>query len=92
MKQQITRLSPHQNAKVVGVLALVVSLVFFIPLALVAYTVVPPEERPAMFFFLVMPFVYLVMGYVVVVIGCSIYNALVKRIGGIEFETREVDG
>ena len=40
-----------------------------------------------MFMLLVLPVMYLVLGYISVVIGCAIYNVLYKFVGGIEFES-----
>lgn len=91
MKQQIARFSPHQNGKVLAILMAVGALVFLLPLMLFAFATAPAEARPPMLFFLAMPVLYLVMGYVMVVIGCALYNVLSKRIGGIEFETRALD-
>ncbi|HVB48261.1 MAG TPA: hypothetical protein VNF69_07710 [Burkholderiales bacterium] len=34
-----------------------------------------------------MPVIYLVLGYVMVAIGCLIYNFMFKYIGGIEFDS-----
>lgn len=88
MKQQIARLSPHQNGKVFAVLMAVSSLLFLIPFLLFMATVVPAGQRPPMFMMvIVMPVMYLVIGYVGVAIGCLLYNALFKFIGGIEFES-----
>ncbi len=88
MKQQITRLSPHQNGKVFAVLMAVGSLVFLIPFFLFFTTVMPAGQRPpVLMMMIVMPVMYLVIGYVSVAVGCLLYNALFKFIGGIEFET-----
>jgi hypothetical protein len=91
MKQQIARFSPHQNGKVFAVLMAVGALVFVVPFMLIAFLSAPAEAKPPMLFFLAMPIIYLVMGYISVAIGCAIYNALFKHIGGIEFESRGVD-
>jgi hypothetical protein len=91
MKQQIARFSPNQNGKVFAVLMAVGALVFVVPFMLIAFLSAPAEAKPPMLFFLAMPIIYLVMGYISVAIGCAIYNALFKHIGGIEFESRGVD-
>ena len=91
MKQQIARFSPHQNAKVVAILMAAGALVFVVPFMLIAFLTAPSNAKPPLLFFIAMPVVYLVMGYIGVVIGCAIYNALFKHIGGIEFEARGVD-
>jgi hypothetical protein len=91
MKQQVARFSPHQNGKVFAILMTVGALVFMAPFMLLTFMASPAEARPPMLFFLAMPVIYLVMGYITVAIGCAIYNALFKHIGGIEFEARDVD-
>lgn len=91
MKQQIARFSPHQNGKVIAVLALVSSIVFMVPFMLLALASAPAEARPPLLLFLGMPILYLVIGYVSVAIACAVYNALYKHIGGIEFEAHGVD-
>ena len=91
MKQQIARFSPHQNGKVFAILMLVVSLIFMVPFMLLAFATAPAEAKPPMMLLLAMPVLYLVFGYLSIVIGCAIYNVLFKHIGGIEFESRGVD-
>lgn len=89
MKQQIARFSPHQNAKVLAVLMTVGSLVFLVPMMLFMSMASPREAQPPFLFFVAMPLLYLVFGYISVAIGCLIYNQLVKYTGGFEFETDE---
>ncbi len=89
MKQQISRLSPHQNGKVFGVLMAVVCLVFLVPVLLMVSFVAPPGNKGPMFImFVFMPFVYLVFGYFMTAIGCGLYNFMFKYAGGIEYETQ----
>jgi hypothetical protein len=87
MKQQISRFSLHQNAKVFAVLMAVSSLVFLIPVFLIFAAIAPAQARPPMVMFLVMPVMYLLVGYVMVAIGCAIYNFMFQYIGGVEFES-----
>src|SRR5690349_1913928 len=91
MKQQIARFSPHQNGKVFAVLMAVSSLVFLVPFMVLAFATAPAPARPPLFFFIGLPVLYLVIGYVMVAISCWVYNAFYKHIGGIEFETRGLD-
>lgn len=88
MKQQVARLSPHQNGKVFAVLMAVSSLLFLVPLFLIFAASAPDEERPPLLMLLLLPVLYLVLGYIMVVIGCAIYNFMFKYIGGIEFESK----
>ena len=93
MKKQIKRLSPHQNGKVFGVLMALSSLVFVIPMSL-AFSLMPMHQEqsgPSAFFFLLFPIFYLIMGYLMVAVGCLIYNFAFKYLGGIEYETIEGD-
>ena len=92
MKKQINRLSPHQNAKVFGILMAVASLAFVIPMFAIMYFSIPPVDQngnPVGFFrfmILLFPFLYLIFGYLMTIIGSIIYNQLYKFIGGFEFE------
>lgn len=94
MKRQITRLSPHQNGKVFGVLLGLSSLVFLIPMIIGASLMPMPADgsaamAPPVGMMLLFPVLYLVMGYVMTAIGCAIYNFAYKYIGGIEYETSD---
>jgi hypothetical protein len=91
MKQQVARFSPHQNGKVFAVLTAVSSLVFVVPFMLFASFASPPGSAPPFFVVLLFPLLYLVLGYVMVAIGCAVYNFMFKYIGGIEYEARETD-
>lgn len=95
MKIQVSRLSPHQNAKVFGVLMAILTLIFAIPMFLVFLPIPPgvnangnPNSPPPELIVLFFPLAYLVMGYVMVAIGCWFYNLMFRYIGGIECETR----
>ena len=94
MKQQIARLSPHQNGKVFGVLTAIGSLVFLVPFFLVFAATVPAGTTgaPSALMFLMAPLIYLVFGYLSVAVGCFLYNFMFKYLGGIEYESvREPD-
>ena len=88
MKHQIERFSPHQNAKVFAVLMALSSLVLLVPFFGFTYISAPPQARPPLWFVVFMPVLYLVFGYVMVVVGCWFYNIMFRYIGGIEFTTR----
>jgi ABC-type Na+ efflux pump permease subunit len=96
MKTQISRLSPHQNGKVFGVLTALMSLIFVIPMA-VLFSFLPagvdangdPVSQPSALFFAFLPIVYLVTGYLMTAAGCALYNMMFKHLGGIEYESRD---
>ena len=96
MKKQITRLSPHQNAKVFGILMAISSLIFVVPMSLM-FSFMPsgidahgnPFTPPSAALFLIFPIAYLVLGYLMTAIGCVFYNFMFKFIGGIEYESSD---
>jgi hypothetical protein len=95
MKIQIARLSPHQNAKVFAVLTALSSLIFAIPM-FIGFLMLPavnpagqPVNTPPPAIAFLFPLLYLVIGYIMIVIGCWFYNFMFKYLGGIEYETRE---
>ena len=95
MKKQIKRLSPHQNGKVFAILMTVGAITMFVPMAIIMSLMGPqvdqngnPVEFPVVMF-AIMPFFYLIFGYIFTAIACAIYNLFYRFIGGIEFETEE---
>ena len=72
-----------------GVLMAVTSLVFFVPIAVVSGLASPARLSAPLLTLLAGSAIYLVFGYVSVVIGCLVYNFLFRYIGGIEFESAD---
>lgn len=87
MKQQVARFSPHQNAKVAAVLMAVSSLIFTIPFFLLASVFGAGRSGMPIWMIVILPLLYLVIGYISVVIGCALYNVIVPFTGGIEYES-----
>ncbi len=87
MKQQVARLSPHQNAKVMAALSAIVSLVFFLPFAFIGSLFGAGPAHGSLWMFIAIPIGYFVFTYVMFVIGCALYNALVPVLGGFEYES-----
>ena len=95
MKIQISRMSPHQNAKVFGLLMALSSLLLVLPMMVVFSfmhagvdaqgNAVSPPTLLLLFF----PVAYFVVGYIMVGVGCMFYNFAFKYIGGFEYETVE---
>ena len=95
MKKQIRRMSPHQNGKVAGILMAVGSLVFIVPMMVIAMFTAPEFDQHGnpvtfpKFLFILFPILYLVIGYLMTAIGCAIYNFFFRYIGGFEFEVQD---
>lgn len=71
------------------------ALFMFIPMAIGMSLVAPqvdqhgnPIEFPFLMF-AIMPFFYLIFGYIFIALSCAIYNFSYKYIGGLEFEAEE---
>ena len=94
MRQQIARLSPHQNGKVFGALMGLSTLVFVVPMLVVLAMFAPSVDQngnPITFplaVFALFPVAYFVFGYLGVAWACFVYNFLFKYLGGIEFESK----
>ena len=86
MKQQISRLSPHQNGKVAAVLGAITSLILMVPIFLIGSLAGASEKMPLWSIF-ILPVIYLIVGYIFTVIGCALYNVVAPMTGGIEYDS-----
>jgi len=92
MKQQISRLSPHQNGKVFAVMMALMALIIMVPFTLVFAVFVPASaNKPPLLMLLLLPLLYLVVGYISTVIGSALYNLVCRFVGGFEFESKIMD-
>ena len=88
MKKQIIHISPVQTAKVLALLYFMLSIPFVALMGLSIWGM-PSEQRPPVFFLVFLPLFYLVFGFITTAIGAWGYNFVAKRIGGIEYISRE---
>jgi hypothetical protein len=88
MKQQISRLSPHQNGKVWAVLMTGVFMIILLPFYLIASVFSIGVQGMSPTQLLILPVMYFVVGYAMTALGCMIYNVVAKFTGGIEYEVR----
>ena len=87
MTKRLTRIAPWQAGKLFAVVYFLVSLIFVIPLELVALLVPSPAGSkahlsPALILFF--PFIYALAALVLVPLACWIYNIAAKWVGGLE--------
>jgi hypothetical protein len=85
MRQQITRLSPLQTAKVMAALYGLMGFIF-LPLMYFAMGLGPSQNRPAAGFLILAPLAYAAFGFAFVAIGCLLYNFVASFTGGIEVD------
>jgi hypothetical protein len=83
MKKQLSHFGVHQTAKVFAFVYFILSLIFLIPLGIL--TLFTKEHEAAIMFFL-LPFAYLIFGYLAWLLMGFIYNIVAKYFGGIEFD------
>jgi len=94
--KEIKKIAVLQTAKVVAVLYLVGSAIFFVPLSLIIMlTKNSPDVSAALqkalgssspAFTLLLPLLYGIFGFVMSAAGCLIYNLVASKIGGIKVE------
>jgi hypothetical protein len=88
MKKRIEQISLVQNAKVVAVLYLLLSLpvlvILWVAAAFTGHGVVSGVAL------VVFPLLYALSGFVFTLIGAWIYNVVASMVGGFEFTTKEV--
>jgi hypothetical protein len=94
MKKQISRISPHQSAKVIGGLYLLVTspacligIFLFFGSLIVKQNIL--QSLPFLFFVFV-PLIYGFLGYLGFGLLAIAYNFIAKYIGGIEFEVNDL--
>lgn len=92
MKLRVLSLPVGQLSKVVAVAMALVSVVFVVPMLLVtALTGGPKGEDPAVAvaMLLLMPFFYLVVGYLSTAFFVWVFNKVAAHLGGIDVEVAE---
>jgi len=95
MKKQIKRFSPHQNAKVLSILMAITSFVFVVPMVLIMAVTFSNTDQvglsvgPPFGMILLLPILYLVLTYFLVLLVTIIYNFITKFVGGFEYENEE---
>jgi hypothetical protein len=82
MTKQIKKISPHQTAKVLAIITAIMTLPVTVSFLITANS---PSRAPLVFSLAVL-LLYPVASYVLVAIGCWLYNVMFKYIGGIEIE------
>ena len=96
MKHQVSRISPHQTAKVFAIAYLLAGILLAIFWWFARSVIGPfgPTPHPMQGFpgrglILLMPIGYAVMGYLSTLVVCWIYNLVAGWVGGIEITLEE---
>ena len=83
MVHRISHFSVAQTSKVVAAIYFLFGLLY-IPLGFIIEATAPPEEKVGLWFWILFPAILAVFVFIAVALGCVIYNAVAKHIGGIE--------
>ena len=84
-KKQISSISVVQTSKVIALLYAVISLLY----TLIGLIMVATGKMTEGIFYIFMPVFMGILSFIMMIIGCSVYNVLAKKIGGIEFTVTE---
>jgi hypothetical protein len=90
--KKLIRIAPWQAGKLFAVVYFILSLIFVVPLELIAllaptHTGPGPHFRPALI--ILFPFLYALAALVFVPLGCWIYNVAAKLVGGLDVTVRD---
>ena len=87
MTKKLTRIAPWQAGKLFAVVYFILSLIFVVPMELIAL-LAPTPAGPGRHFspalIVLFPFVYALAGLLFVPLGCWIYSVAAKLVGGLE--------
>jgi hypothetical protein len=87
MTRKLSRIAPWQAGKLFAVVYFFLSLLFVIPMELLAL-LAPTQEHPGPHFspgvILLFPFLYALAALILVPIGCWIFNLAARLVGGLE--------
>lgn len=88
MKKQIINITPLQTAKVFALLYFILSIPL-VGLMAVSFLLSPAPVRPPIGMLFVMPFAYLIFGFIFTALGAWVYNFVASWVGGIEYISNE---
>jgi len=86
MKKQLKSISVHKTSLFLAVMYFIMGTILALFMLFV-----PMKNNEEKIFFLLVPFVYGIGGYLVISFVCMLYNFLAKKMGGIEFTLKDVD-
>lgn len=88
MKKQINHISVFQSSKTISVLFGLVGVIIAYPLALFAFLNGLPKDGLQL---IILPFIWIVMGFIFYAIFFALYNFIARFFGGIEVEFKDVE-
>lgn len=92
--KRVKRFGVYQTSKVAAIIMFFVSFIFMIPFVLIGgifRNSFPGFPMGGGAFFIVMPILYAVIGFIMTAISCAIYNLIAQWTGGIEIEFETED-
>jgi hypothetical protein len=90
MKKQVVRISILQSSKIITAIQFLVGFIYtLIGIPMIIFG--DPLLRNMGVFYLFMPVIMPILGFIFFIIIAAIYNFLAKQFGGVEVEVRDVD-
>ncbi|MBV9723588.1 MAG: DUF3566 domain-containing protein [Gammaproteobacteria bacterium] len=87
MTKKLTRIAPWQAGKLFAVVYFILSLIFVVPLELIALLApnrAGPGPHLSPVLIILFPFLYSLAALAFVPLGCWIYNVAAKLVGGLD--------
>lgn len=94
MTYQMRSVKVLQTSLMAAILYFVLSLIICVPMFLISLLIPSTSSQPfgalGGVFFLFLPFVYGILGFIFSALGCLVYNLVAKFTGGIAFSLEEI--
>ncbi len=88
VRKQIMHLSVHQTSKVIASVYALITLLIAIPMGI--YTIINGDIIGGLTMLIFLPILYWIFFYITHVIVCWVYNQVVKKLGGIELDLKDL--
>ena len=82
---RVKRFAIHQTSKAMAALYALLGLVF-VPVFLLANAFMPGDQKLPGWLVIAGPVFYGLCGYIMIALGCAIYNLMARFTGGVEFD------
>lgn len=90
MKKQLVRISIAQSSKILTAMYVLLGFIYtIIGIPMIVFGGAPVKIIGAVYLF--MPVIMGVMGFIFFALFAALYNFLAKKLGGFEFEVRDID-
>lgn len=86
MRKQVKNISLHQSSKVLALMQFILAAIVVLPIGSYVYWSTGETDTLTIF---IIPFLYLIFGYLAGLLLFAVYNLVSRSFGGIEFELED---